>query len=271
MEKFIRQFHLSLSGDQVCIRKILQGWSPVLRCLYSHFSPFAGLPPPDVPGPGSGREWGAGAGASGAPGASGAVTSDQRGPGAASVKHMFWCPAKRYSETKCHHTLWWVVMYYSLPFSTHKSERSNGCKYPVVLTSCFISISINLVSCLHDVSFFHNKCYRVIFQHSIFGWRCILNSSPKTIYTCNLKSKVTEHSKHSIGRTVLSHTSLTSEPFQSISDDSSLKQSHKSPFFFPAFLKIHFGHGHSDCHKQAASSNLVFCLMHKHRRPFHSG
>ena len=71
-------------------------------------------------------------------------------------------------------------MYYSLPFLTHTmSGLLSGCKYPVVLTSCFISISINLVSCLHDVSFFHNKCYRVIFQHSIFGWRCILNSSPK--------------------------------------------------------------------------------------------
>ena len=90
------------------------------------------------------------------------------------------CAAKIYSETICHHTQWWAVMYYSLPFLTHTmSPRSSGCKYPVVLTSCFISISINLVSCLHGVSFFHNKCYRVIFQHSIFGWRCILNSSPK--------------------------------------------------------------------------------------------
>ena len=97
-------------------------------------------------------------------------------------------------------------MYLSLSFLTHMSELSNGCKYPVVLTSCFISISIHLVSCLHDVFFFHNKCYRLIFQHSIFGWRCILNSSPKTIYTCNLGSKVTEHSKHSIARTVKSYS-----------------------------------------------------------------
>ena len=176
-ENIIGKFHLSFCTDQV---------KKSIPCLCLRVWDVSFLLFPLVPDCrrsllGPGWRWALVAGAGrGAPGASGAVTVTRRGPECREREHCHQCAAKIYSETICHHTQWWAVMYYSLPFLTHTmSALSSGCEYPVVLTSCFISISINLVSCLHDVSFFHNKCYRVIFQHSIFGWRCILNSSPK--------------------------------------------------------------------------------------------
>ena len=57
--------------------------------------------------------------------------------------------------------------------------------------------SIDLIHFLYISSKQTTHFFISFFNNLFMVWKRILNSSPKTIYTCNLRSKVTGHSKHS--------------------------------------------------------------------------